>query len=141
MNPLMILKGAKVFIIAGVILYGLMMVNNFRKDEQAETDALLTANAERVSALAHAQTLATANAQLEAITNAQAESIKQSAAAMAKSAEHFEAIERNQEEQKRLLEGKRLNNAVRGKRELVERLANRATKERFREVEQIFDGT
>jgi hypothetical protein len=141
MNPLMILKGAKVFVIAGVIMYGLTMVNDFRKDEQAETDALLTANVKMVSALAHAQTLATANAQLEAVNNAQAESIKQSAIAMAESAQHFETIERNQKEQKSLLEGNRLNNAVRGKRELVERLANRATKERFREVEQIFDGT
>ena len=47
---------------------------------------------------------------------------------------------RDQAEQKALLEGDRLERAVRGKRELVERLSNRATRERFDEVEEIFNG-
>lgn len=137
----MILKASKFFVIAGVLGYGLYIVNDFRLDQQAKTDALITANATAVSAEARAQTLTTANAQLEAISKAQTEALRQAAAAMEESAERFREIEQNQQEQKALLEGNRLNEAIRGKRELVERLSNRATRERFDEVEQIFDGT
>ena len=139
MNPLTILKSAKVFVIAGVVLFGLMMVNSFLKNERAETDALITANATAVSAEARAQTLATANAQLEAIAEAQAEALRQASVAMEEPAERFQAIEETQREQTAVLEGQRLQNAIRGKRTLVERLANRATKERFDEVESIFN--
>lgn len=127
--------------IAGVVAFGLYIANDFRKDQQAKTDALITANATAVSAEARAQTLRTANAQLEAISKAQTEALRLAQEAMRESAERFQEIERNQREQTALLEGNRLNEAVRGKRELVERLSNRATRERFDEVEEIFDGS
>jgi hypothetical protein len=55
--------------------------------------------------------------------------------------EQFEEIERTQRENNRLLEGNRLNNAVRAKPGLIENRANAATRERFDEVEDIFDGS
>ena len=141
MNPVLIMKSVKLFAILGIVTFILMQVNDFRKDQQAKTDALITANATAVSAKARAQTLAAANAQLEAISAAQAEAMRLSAIAMEESAERFREIEKNQAEQKALLEGNRLNKAIRGKRQLVENLANKATRERFDEVEQIFDGS
>jgi hypothetical protein len=140
MNPLMILKGMKVFVIAGVLLYGLTMVNDYRKDQQAKTDALITANAKAVSAEARAQTIAIANAQLEAITEAQSQALIAASEARSQIDEQFKQIQKTQNEQKSLLESNRLNEAVKGKRTLIVLRANRATKERFDEVESIFDG-
>ena len=139
MNPLMIVKGLKMFAILGVLMYGLTMVNDFRKDQQAKTDALITANADAVSAKARTQVLATANAQLEAVSKTQAEALRLSAIAMARSAEQFKEISVAQEEQTRVLEGNRLADAIRGRRDLVELLSNKATRERFDEVENIYN--
>jgi hypothetical protein len=136
----MILKGMKVFVIAGVLLYGLTMVNDYRKDQQAKTDALITANAKAVSAEARAQTIAIANAQLEAITEAQSQALIAASEARSQIDEQFKQIQKTQNEQKSLLESNRLNEAVKGKRTLIVLRANRATKERFDEVESIFDG-
>lgn len=140
-NPMMILKGSKFFIIAALVAYGLWFINDYRKDQQEQRDALITANATAVSAEARAQAIATANAQLEAVSRAQTEALLAAAVAQEEMAKEFAEIKKTQIEQKALLEGDRLQNAVRGKRELVERLANRATRERFDEVEAIFDGT
>lgn len=140
-NPMMILKGSKFFIIAALVAYGLWFVNDYRKDQQAERDALITANAERVSAEARAQTINIANQQLRAVNKAQTEALLAAAKAQEEMAVQFSEIQKTQQEQKALLEGDRLQKAVRGKRELVERLSNRATRERFDEVEDIFDGS
>lgn len=136
-----ILKGSKFFIIAALVAYGLWFVNDYRNDQQEQRDALITANADAVSAKAQTQAFATANAQLEALAETQAEALVAASAAMEESAEQFQEIRRVQEEQSQMLEGNRLNNAIRGKRTLVERLSNRATRERFDEVEAIFDGS
>ena len=141
MNPMAILKGSKFFVIAALVGYGLWFVNDWRQDQAAQRDALITANADAVSAKAQTQAFATANAQLEAIAETQAEALVAASAAMQESAEQFQEIQRVQQEQSAVLEGNRLNNAIRGKRELVERLSNRATRERFDEVEAIFDGS
>jgi hypothetical protein len=140
-NPMAILKGSKFFIIAALVSYGLWFVHDYRKDQIEQRDALITANATAVSAEARAQAIAIANAQLEAVNKAQTEALLAAAKAQEEMAEKFADIQKTQIEQKALLEGDRLQNAVRGKRELVERLANRATRERFDEVENIFDGT
>lgn len=141
LNPMAILKGSKFFIIAALVAYALWFVNDYRQDQNAQRDALITANATAVSAEAKMQVIATANAQLEAITESQAKALVAASAAMEESAERFQAIEQNQQDQKALLEGNRLNEAVRGKRTLVQKLANDATRERFDEVENIFDGS
>ena len=141
MNPLMILKGAKVFVIVAVLAYGLTVLKGCEANRVAERDAAIAANAEKVSAQANAAALATANAQLEALAHATASALQAAAEARIKTDSEFIEIRKAQQEQKALLEGNKLNRAVGGKRELVERLANRATRERFDEVEGIFDGT
>ena len=141
MNPLMILKGAKWFAIAGLVAFALYQLNDYRKTEQAETDALITANATAVSAEAKAQALATANAQLEAVNRTTTEALLKAVEKQEELREEFNKFRKTQLEQKELLEGDRLNRAIRGKREWVERLSNRATRERFDEVEEIFDGS
>lgn len=140
-SPMAILKGSKFFIIAGLAAFALLAINDYRKDQQAERDALIELNAEKVSAEARAQTLDMANTQLRAVNDAQTKALAAMAKAQADLEKKFVEIQKTQAEQKALLEGDRLNRAVRGKRELVERLSNRATKERFDEVEEIFDGT
>lgn len=141
MNPLTILKGAKVFLIIGVIAGSLGVLNKCENNRVAERDAAITANAEKVSAQANAANLAIANRQLEAITKAQAEALLAVAQAREKIDEQFVHLQKTQQEQKSLLEGNRLNDAVRSKRSLIVIRANKATRERFDEVEDIFDGS
>ena len=141
MNPLMILKGAKVFVIVAVVAYSLSVLKGCEANRVAERDATIVANAEKVSAQANAANLAIANQQLEAITKQRNEAQALAEDAQRLSAARVLEVKKLQAEQKELLEGNRLNEAVRNKRELVERMANRATRERFDEVEAIFDGT
>lgn len=139
MNPLMILKGSKIFVIVAVVAYGLSVMKGCEENRVLERDAAIAANAEKVSAQANATALATANAQLEIVTEAYNKSMAEAAEAQRQAAKDMSAIQKAQAEQKAMLEGDQLQRAVRGKRELVERLSNKATRERFREVETIFN--
>ena len=139
MNPLAILKGAKISLIIGAAIFALSILKTCESNRVLERDAAIVANAEKVSAQANASALATANAQLEAITKATTKALEDSARAQEELSAEFRGIKKGQAEQKLLLEGDRLQKAVRGKRELVERLANKATAERFREVEGVFN--
>ena len=141
MNPLMILKGAKIFVIVAVLGYGLTVLKGCEDNRVAERDATIVANANKVSAQANAATLAIANAQLEALTEQRDEAQRQAEQAQRESAVRVREVRKLQGEQKALLEGNKLNEAVRNNRERIERLANKATRERFDEVEAIFDGT
>jgi len=141
MNPLMILKGAKMLAILAVLTYGLTTLKSCEDNRVAERDATIVANADKVSAQANAATQAIANAQLEAITEQRDEAQKEADIARVVIDEQFVEIERTQREQNRMLEGNRLNEAVRGKRSLIVIRANKATRERFDAVEDIFDGT
>ena len=139
MNPLAILKGGKIFLIIGAVIFAFSVLKSCESNRVAERDAAIVANAEKVTAQANASALATANAQLEAITRETTRSLEAAAKAQQELAVKFNEIQKGQAEQKVLLEGDRLQKAVRGKRELVERFANKATKERFDEVESIFN--
>ena len=141
MNPLTILKGAKVFIIVAVLGYGLTVLKGCEENRVAERDAAIAANAEKVSAQANAELLAVANQQLEAISKAQANALTAAAEARVEIDNRFIDIQKTQAEQKEILEDNKLNRVVKKNPEAVERLANKATRERFDEVEQIFDGT
>lgn len=141
MNPLMILKGAKMLAIVALLTFGLTTLKKCEDNRVAERDAAIVANANKVSAQAHAAVLAQANAQLEAVREERDRSQRQAELARAIIDEQFEEIERTQRENNRLLEGNRLNNAVRAKPGLIENRANAATRERFDEVEDIFDGS
>ena len=139
LNPLSLLKGAKVFLIVGVIAFGLTVLKNCEANRVAERDAAITANAEKVSAQANAAALATANAQMVALAEATASALQAAAEARVQVDAQFLEIRDHQMEQKSVLEGNRLNVLVGKKKGLIERLANKATAERFREVEEIFD--
>lgn len=141
MNPLMILKGAKIFVIVALLGFTLSYLKTCEENRVAERDATIVANADKVSAQANAANLAIANAQLEAITKQRDQAQRDADAAMAAATERVREIKKLQAEQKSLLEGNRLNNLVRDNRERIEVLANKATRERFDEVEAIFDGT
>ena len=141
MNPLMILKGAKMLAIVALLTFGLTTLKKCEDNRVAERDAAIVANANKVSAQAHAAVLAQANAQLEAVREERDRSQRQAELARAIIDEQFEEIERTQRENNRLLEGNRLNDAVRAKPGLIENRANAATRERFDEVEDIFDGS
>ena len=141
MNPLMFLKGAKIFVIVAVLGYGMSVLKGCEDNRVMERDAAIVANANKVSAQANAANMSIANAQLRAVTKARDKALAESEAALKEAAIKFAAIEKEHAAQVALLEGNRLNQAIRGKRELVEGLANKATRERFDEVEAIFDGT
>ena len=141
MNPLMIVKGLKLFAIVAILGYGLSVLKGCEANRVAERDATIVANANKVSAQANAATLAVANAQLEAITEQRDKAQALANTAMRESTARVLEVKKLQAEQKSLLEGNRLNEAVRNNRERIEVLANKATRERFDEVEAIFDGT
>lgn len=140
LNPLSLLKGAKVFLILGAISYGLYTLNGFRADWVAQTNATITASAEKVSAQARAEVTAHANQQLEAILETEREFREETQTALNELNDTFTEIRREQTKQKQVLEGDRLsrlaNSRVQGR---IERLSNKATAARFREVEGIFN--
>ena len=139
LNPLLLLKGAKVFMIGGIVAAGLLTLNKCENNRVLERDAAISANAEKVSAQANAAALATANQQLEAITKAYNESVKEMKAATARTEEQFVQIQIAQNEQKAVLEVKRLESSVKRKRGLIKIRMNKATQERFDEIESIFN--
>jgi hypothetical protein len=139
MNPLAILKGAKIFLMIGTVIFALTVLKTCEKNRIEERNAAIAANAEKVTAQANAAALATANAQLEAITKATNKALEDAARAQDEVAAEFAEIKKGQAEQKALLEGDRLQKAIRSKRELVENAVNKATRERFDEVEEIFN--
>lgn len=141
MNPLTIMKGAKMLAILAVLTLGLTTLKTCEANRVAERDATIVANANKVSAQANAATLAVANQQLRVITEQAEKAQRQAELAQEESTARVNENNRLQEENKRLLEGNRLNTLVRAKRERIEDLANAATRERFDEVEAIFDGT
>ena len=142
MNPLAILKGAKVFLIIGVAMATLAFLNKCEDTRVLERDAAITANAEKVSAQANAAALTISNAQMLAMAEATAASLQAAAEARAVIDGQFAEIQKTQQEQKALLEDNKLNRVLSGRgRERVERLMNKATRERFDEVEAIFEGT
>ncbi len=141
MNPLAILKGAKVFLIIGVVIALLVFLNKCEDTRVTERNAAITANAEKVSAQVNAAALATANAQLEAISKAQAAALEAAARARVAIDARFIAIQKTQNAQKSLLESNRLNALVKKNRSRILLRVNKATRERFDEVEEIFDGT
>lgn len=141
MNPLAILKGARIFLIIGAVIFLTSTLKTCEANRVAERDAAIVANAEKVSAQANAAALATANAQLEAVTKAQFEALVASIRAREQIDTLFVEIQKTQNEQKSLLEGNRLNEVIKKKRSLIVLLANKATRKRFDEVEAIFDGT
>ncbi len=142
MNPLSILKGAKVFLIIGVAIATLSFLNKCENTRVLERDAAITANAEKVSAQANAAALTIANGQMLAMAEATAASLQAAQEARAIIDAQFQEIRKTQAEQKAVLEGNKLNRVLAGRgRERVERLMNKATRERFDEVEAIFDGT
>lgn len=139
MNPLAILKGAKIFLIIGAVIFLTTVLKTCEANRVAERDAAITANAEKVSAQANAANLATANKQLEAVAKAQSEAMVAAAQARENIDAQFKAIEKLQQSQKALLEGDRLSKAIKKKRSLVIIRANEATRERFDDVESIFN--
>ena len=142
LNPLSILKGAKVFMIIGLATATLVFLNKCEDTRVVERNAAITANAEKVSAQANAAALAISNAQMLAMAEATAASLQAAAEARAVIDGQFAEIQKTQQEQKALLEDNKLNRVLSGRgRERVERLMNKATRERFDEVEAIFDGT
>ncbi len=142
LNPLAILKGAKVFLIIGAAIFLTSTLKTCEKNRVAERDAAITANAEKVSAQANAAALATANAQLEAIATATAAALVAAAEARVAIDDRFIEIQKTQQEQKAILEDSRLDKLISGrKKSLVLLRVNKATRERFDEVEAIFDGT
>lgn len=142
MNPLMILKGAKVFLILGVITFGLTMVNGFMKDQRNMRDSVIAVNAEKISAQAHAQTLAIANAQLILRAKIEKSFREETQASLNKLNETFTAIRLEQHKQTEVLQGDRLSTLANSRKQnLIERLSNKATRARFDAVEEIFDGS
>ena len=141
MNPLMFLKGAKIFVIVAALAYGLTVLKGCEDNRVMERDAAIVANANKVSAQANAANLAIANAQLAVVIKQRDDQQRNVEIAQEVAVSKFVEIEKLQQEQKSLLEGNRLNKAVRGKRTLIILRANKATRERFDEVEAIFNGT
>ena len=137
-NPVTAVKGIAIL---AIVTLTLTTVRGCMKDQQAMRDALVEETAAKINAQARAETLQHANQQLQAFIETQAESLKVAIETREQLDRQFNEIRTEQLAQKQVLEGDRLSRAISGKRELVERLANRATKERFDEVENIFNSS
>lgn len=128
------------FLILGVISYGLLTANSFMKDQRNLRDAAITANAEKVSAQARAQTLVNANVQLEAIVETERRFRAETEEALNELNDIFTETRREQSQQTQALERYRLSPlATSEEQDRIERLSNLAMAARFREVENIFN--
>ncbi len=130
------------FLILGVITFGLIMVNNFMKDQRLLRATVITVNAEKVSAQARVQELVNAKVQLEAVIEVENRFREETRRELEELNETFTQIRLQQESQKQVLEGDQLNRLANSRKQnLIERLSNKATRARFNEVEAIFDGS
>ena len=142
MNPLMILKGLKTFLILGVIAAGLMMANSWMEDQRNLRDTLITTSAEKISAQARSQELENANLVLASNLTMVLESRAASRVAVEALNQTFAEAEVQAQKERAVLENaSRLQRLANERADTIIRLSNAATQEVFDELENLFNDT
>lgn len=140
MNVTVAIKLAKFAAVIGLVTLALITYRQMEADKQNLRDAVITANAEKVTVQARAQELENANRQLEVALSITEQSIAASNAAIIDLNRAREIAQEEADRQRDVLEdANRLQLIANRRTSLLERMVNRATKERFNELESLFN--
>lgn len=130
------------FAIIAVVAYALIsIVGDYLEDNRNQRNALIQANADKVSEQSKNQILTLANTQLEVIHEIQKESIERSKKATVEIKGRFTQYEDKAEKELSVLRGDKLARVAAANPNAIEKLSNEATKKIFMEFETIFDGS
>lgn len=141
MNVSAILNVVKVVGVAVVLTLVLMQMKSCQKEQAQLRQDLIDANADRVSLQARSQELENANNQLESALQITRESVAASNAAIESLNREREIAQEEAANQRKVLNDvERLQSIANRRTSLLERMVNRATKERFDELEEVFNG-
>jgi len=139
LGPSAIVSAVKWAAVVGVVTLALVIYQQNQKDARNMRDSLITVNAEKISQQARAQELENANVVLESALQISLESHAASAKAVEELNEQFAEARIESTEQQAVFDDHDLQNLANHRPETIERLSNRATKERFDELEDLFN--
>ena len=131
---------AKIAAIIGLLSYGLVTLNSYRKDRVELQEQVATELAAKLSAQATAQELQNANILLVDAMRVQEESIKRMEARLETMNQEFTALRQVRESEKAIFDEHEFGRLTKAKPGLIEKLANEATAERFERFESIING-
>jgi len=132
---------AKFAAVIGLCAYALVTFNAARNEAADLRDAIITESAAKISSQAEAQELRNAQILLEDALQIQIDSINRANAAIRELNAEYSEYRREADAQIAVFAEHDLEALTNAKPELLERLANRATRQRFDEFELVFDGT
>lgn len=139
-SPAQWLGGLKWAAILAIVSFGMKIGNDFLTDARNQRNALIEANAEKVSAQARNQELSNANTLLEDAIRITQESVRASSEAITElKKQNAEAQAAAAAQKSVLTDVERLQTLANARTSLIEKMVNRATKERFDELEAIFN--
>ncbi len=134
-----IISGVKWAAVLAVITLVVVTYRQQVADARNMRDSLITVNAEKISEQARAQELENANVILQSVLTISLESAEESRIAVEALNEHFAEFRIESDAQKNVFDEHNLQNLANKKRGLIEKLSNKATKERFNELESLFN--
>lgn len=131
---------AKFAAVTGLCAYALVTFNAARQEAADLRDAIITESAAKISSQAEAQALRNAQTLLEDTLQIQIDSINRSRREINALIIEFDDYRQEADAQLAVFEEHDFEGLTNAKPGLIERLANRATKSRFTEFEQAFNG-
>lgn len=134
-----IISGVKWAAIIGVVSFALVIYQQNQVDARNMRDSLITVNAEKISNQARAQELENANVVLQSALEITKESAKNARIAIELANYHLAEARIDAQKQRKVFDEHNLSKLANAKPGLIERLSNRATKERFDELEDLFN--
>jgi hypothetical protein len=140
LNASAITSAVKWAAVLGVITLALITYRQSQADARNLRDALITESAAKISAQARSQELSNANIQLQSALEITSESVRISNEAITELKVQNAAAQKVAAEQKAVLNDiGRLQSVANKRTTLIEKMSNRATKERFDELELLFN--
>lgn len=133
-NASAIFAGAKIFAFIGLAYLAIDTVRDFMADQKAKTEALITANADKVGAQAMAQELKNANILMAQSLEIQKESLAIATKNIALLNEQYAEFRAIKNKEAAVFAEHDVEALTRAKPKMLERLANRATKARFEDL-------
>jgi hypothetical protein len=130
---------AKFAIVAALVTFALVMFNKQQTDARNVRDTLLTTSAEKVSAQARSQELENSNVVLQSALEMMEESAAEYRIAVEELVESNAEARIEADARKQVFEDHDLQTIANKRMQTIERLSNAATKERFDELESLFN--
>lgn len=135
------LSPIKFFVGAAVVAYGLLYFREMNQNQLELQQQVLDAAVEKVSVEATLQAAANANVLLIDALEERERSLMRAEERLESLQQSFLDLQEEASEQRAVFDDHNFERLVEGRPTLIESLANSATKERFDQFEQIFDGT